>query len=157
MRLRIAIACVAAKSLSFSLCRYYLFLSHRQSLLCLLEDAPKHGRSKLEDGNRTRAVFPNSATLLRAISLPPLGSIRVQRTARARNNEWLPSFHGSEFCGYRSLLARFVHLSSTFRSYRIFNRDFWIARARFKSLCYAATLYILMTRIRSVPMPTGYP
>lgn len=42
-----------------------LFLCLSWSPLWLLEDAPKHGPSKLEDGNRTRAVFPNSAALHR--------------------------------------------------------------------------------------------
>lgn len=45
--------------------------SSRLFLFWLLEDLLKQGESKLEDGNRTRTVFPNSASFLLAVSVPP--------------------------------------------------------------------------------------
>ena len=87
----------------------------------------KYGASKLEDGNRTRVVFPNSAILLRSATslflflfLSLFLGIR-RSTAKTRNNEWLPNFHGSKFCGHRSLLTRTVP-----PPHGIFIRDFWI-------------------------------
>lgn len=92
----------------------------------------KYGASKLEDGNRTRVVFPNSAILLRSIFLSLSLSLGIRRRAvRTRNNEWLRNFHGSKFCGHRSLLTRTVRLLSSPSPHGIFIRDFWIVARPF--------------------------
>ena len=81
------------------------------SPLWLLEDAPKHGPSKLEDGNRTRAVFPNSAALHQpcAVSVAsPGASVRPEREIM-NGHRVSTAVSSVDIAGWPLVLSTLVH------------------------------------------------
>lgn len=104
----------------------------------------------MEDGNRTRVVFPNSAILLSLSLSPSLWVFVVARAEREITNGYRIST-GLNFADTAPCLHVYcppLVLPPPGTEYSFETSESW--RGRFKSLCYAATLYILMTRIRRV-------